>query len=287
MTTGGASPEPVPDAGAVSDSGSAQAKNAGVANSGIINGDVTTAYHEHHYREAAPLRSEDAAPVPPRIRRRALFAAVGLVSASAVGALGYTAWRTNTGTGPVEGVLIEQDFGGSSGGWPLGVVEHGVQEYAAGDGYRIRTTTGDSPVWVTAPLPGQAVSAIRLAAAATIHAGNSGWGVWYHNTITGTRYEFSLTHDGFAYIKIHGGLAEPSWEPVQHFKTGQKNHLVAECRVTQQGVQLDLTINDEPRPERLHQNQLLGRGTIGLHAFHFKPKKKADIQFHDFKAVRL
>lgn len=305
MTASEASPEPAQDA--VTDSGNALASYAGVANSGIINGDVTTEYHAHHYPAGILPQSGSVVPPVPRIRRRALITAVSLLSASAAGVLGYTALSTTNGSGagqdddapnagptlagvsavPVAGALIEQDFAKSPGRWPQGAVEHGVQHYAAGGGYHVRTTTGDSPVWVTAPVTGVAVNAIRLTATATVHAGNSGWGLWYHNTITGTRYEFSLTHDGSAYIKIHGGPTEKAWEQVQNFTAGQKNGIVAECRATQQGVQLDLTINGERRSGHVHQNQLLGRGTIGIHAFHFKHKEKADIQFHDFTAVRL
>lgn len=212
---------------------------------------------------------------------------VGALVAVAGAALAYSFWPTMPVRADYLKVLIHDDFNSPGSGWQVGRSPSGLDEYESGN-YRIVANRGYA-VWSTAPAV-QPAAHEQIIAVARLADGEGGWGVWCRGTGTGQRYEFSVTHAGFAYIKTPYHQTIP--KEIPDFDAYQDNRVVADCSDTsnRKGVQLKLSVDGKLIVSYLdHDPTLLGPGEVGIHAFTFGDVNGdlADARFSDFEVDEL
>jgi hypothetical protein len=185
-------------------------------------------------------------------------------------------------------ILFCDDFRDATRGWRPADATGGAASYVHG-GLELHANRGYA-LWDTAPAD-LAESAIHITAHARFaKAGAGAWGVWCRGTEDGaTRYEFTVTHTGTAYIKIgdHADLYQ-----VPNFHADEITTIEATCRdvIGGNGVQLTMKVNgDALTINRTAENeQVLGPGLVGAHAATFGdvPTAEPSIVFQLFLVER-
>jgi hypothetical protein len=185
-------------------------------------------------------------------------------------------------------LIFCDDFGDARRGWQVGVEPmSGTAQYAS-DGLRVQANPGYAR-WVAAPVD-VSTSAIRITTRARItRAGAGGWGVWCRGTPDGSsRYEFTVTHDGHAYIRTPERQTEPRL--FMDFDASRDNAVQAVCRdVPDGGVELVMHINGIHVLTHVDRSQsILGPGEVGVHAATFGDVQSApvSVRFTGFRVER-
>jgi hypothetical protein len=229
----------------------------------------------------------EAQPPTARRKRRLVAAAVAGVAVLVAGAI--TGWALLRDGGPPDlAVLYQEDFTQTSGGWE-GTYDQ-TDEYSYG--YRTDGTYGldvvaddverlvkaPAPFLIATPTPMPSASAtptpmlpqtvvVGVTSKVQRAVGTGEYGVYCHNSATGTYYEFALDTSGKARIRrISDGSGGTLAQPVQ--VDGLKDRtarIEAACEQDGSGVRLTMWVNGE-RVHQVSDPNGLGNGYVGLFA---------------------
>ncbi|GAB2817180.1 hypothetical protein GCM10027176_22270 [Actinoallomurus bryophytorum] len=181
-------------------------------------------------------------------------------------------------------VLYQGNFHDASQGWTVGKSGSGEERYTSG-AYQMDAARGKAE-WSPAPIVRMGAN-VRLTAVARMISGNGGWGAWCRGTPNNdSRYEFSITHAGYAYIRTPNRTTAATAIP--HFDAFRDNRIVAECNDAPHtsGVRLTLKVNGKQIASYLEAGSpLLGPGAMGIHTFTFVDVEGAPaaVRFSYFK----
>lgn len=238
-------------------------------------------------QSTAPFTLAPAATKPHRGRLYAgLAAAAAVVLAASVGA-----WAMFSPSGPPDdlGVLYQEDFTQTSGGWsgtydPDGQGSYG---YRTDGTYGIDVETGYEEEWARAPVPflmhtptntpdpsasptPMLPSSVLIAATVAVKRsiGTGDYGIYCHNSEDDKSwYEFALDTTGKAKIRrIVDGSGGTIAQPVQvDDLSGKTARVVALCEQSGKTVRLTMWVNGQ-RVHQVDDPNGLGSGSLGLFA---------------------